>query len=323
MTKQDYKINKEEIEKFQEEILTWYAKNKRVFPWREMPDGISLQDRAYRILISEVMSQQTQILRVVSKYEAWIKELPTIESLANAKTSDVLMLWSGLGYNRRALYLQQAAKKICTDFGGIIPQNEKDLRGLPGIGEYTAQAVLCYAFNQQVAVVDTNVRKVILLKFGKCHCEESQRRSKLSHNRDCHASLAMTTKEIRAVAEELLPKRVLRLRSGLRLRGSDSRRHLLKASASEWNQALMDYCGMMLKKDKVPTPKQSKFIGSKRYYRGKIIKILLEKKTVNIAELELLGKDLHFPKETSIKEIIEGLEKEGFVKEKGEAIVLV
>lgn len=133
------------------------------------------------------MLQQTQVSRVISKYREWLEKFPDVQSLAKASTRDVLLHWSGLGYNRRALYLQQCAKAVVKQHEGTIPQNKKLLKTLPGIGEYTAQAILCFAFDEQVAVVDTNVRKVILTHFPKKHG-------------------SLTQKEIQHIANQLLPK---------------------------------------------------------------------------------------------------------------------
>ena len=257
-------IDKKEIRQFQKKILDWYAKHLRDFPWR--------RDRnPYHILISEVMSQQTQINRVVPKYEAWLEQFPTVDALAAAKVSDVLAAWSGLGYNRRALFLKKAAEAIVQTYDGKFPQDEKSLRNLPGIGEYTARALLCFAFDTQIAVVDTNVRKVILVEFPDVND---------------------TVKEIQLVAEQLLPH----------------------GRAYEWNQALMDYSSAMLKQEKIPIPKQSKFHGSHRYYRGQILKQLLQQKTIAVKDMgRLIKKEYTSTDELWLQKLLEELTTEGFV----------
>lgn len=164
---------------FQKHIFSWYKKHKRELPWRSTRDP-------YCILVSEIMSQQTQITRVVPKYLAWMKEFPTIDSLAKANTKNILALWSGLGYNRRALYLQACAQKIVHDYQGVFPKDEKTLRSLPGIGEYTASAILCFAFNKQIIVIDTNVTKVITIHVAN--------------------GIVPDKKELKRLAEKLLPK---------------------------------------------------------------------------------------------------------------------
>lgn len=132
-------------------ILAWYAAVRRDLPWRRTTDP-------YRILVSEVMLQQTQVARVVPYYEAFLERFPSEDALADAPTADVLRLWSGLGYNRRALALQAACSVVAR---GGWPRSVEGLRGLPGVGPYTAAAVAAFAFGEQAAAVDTNVRRVI------------------------------------------------------------------------------------------------------------------------------------------------------------------
>ena len=132
-------------------ILGWYATVRRDLPWRRTT-------APYRILVSEVMLQQTQVARVVPYYEAFLERFPDERALAAAPTADVLRCWSGLGYNRRALALQACAQAVVRDGW---PRDADGLRALPGVGPYTAAAVASFAFGAQVAVVDTNVRRVI------------------------------------------------------------------------------------------------------------------------------------------------------------------
>ncbi|MGH7203586.1 MAG: A/G-specific adenine glycosylase, partial [Candidatus Levyibacteriota bacterium] len=151
-------MTQKEIMQFQQEILSWYSTHKRDLPWRKSRDP-------YRILVSEIMLQQTQVNRVIPKFISWFEAFPTVHDLEKAKVSDVLALWSGLGYNRRALNLKKAAQIVSEKYNGKFPQTEKELLAIPGIGQYTSRALLCFAFDQQVTVIDTNVRKVILIKF--------------------------------------------------------------------------------------------------------------------------------------------------------------
>ena len=141
-------------------ILHWYRANKRDLPWRHTNDP-------YAILVSEMMLQQTQVDRVIPKYEEFLGKFSTIHDLAQASLVDVLRLWSGLGYNRRAKYLWQMAKQIMTESKGKIPDSYDELRKLPGIGDYTANAVLCFAFKKIAPAVDTNVRNVIEHEFNE------------------------------------------------------------------------------------------------------------------------------------------------------------
>jgi A/G-specific adenine glycosylase len=128
-------------------LLAWFAEGGRDFPWRRTRDP-------YAILVSEVMLQQTQASRVVPRFVEWLERWPTVGSLAAASTADVVRAWQGLGYNRRAVNLQRAAR-VVAERGW-----PDDLTELPGVGRYTADAVACFAFGQRVLPVDTNVRRV-------------------------------------------------------------------------------------------------------------------------------------------------------------------
>jgi A/G-specific adenine glycosylase len=128
-------------------LLAWFRRNGRDLPWRRTRDP-------YAILVSEVMLQQTQVARVVPRYLAWLERWPTVESLAEASSADVIREWQGLGYNRRALNLHRAARQITADGW------PDDLTDLPGVGRYTADAVARFAFEAAVLPVDTNVRRV-------------------------------------------------------------------------------------------------------------------------------------------------------------------
>ena len=133
-------------------LLSWFDAAGRRLPWRGSTDG-------YAILVSEVMLQQTQVDRVIPVYHAFLRQFPTFERLAEAPASEVIRAWAGMGYNRRALNLQRAAQVVMERHGGALPTDPKALRSLPGVGEYTANALACFAQGRQVAVVDTNVRR--------------------------------------------------------------------------------------------------------------------------------------------------------------------
>jgi A/G-specific adenine glycosylase len=131
----------------EELLLAWFSQNGRDLPWRRTKDP-------YAILVSEVMSQQTQVERVVPRWERWLERWPTIEELATAAAADVIGEWQGLGYNRRALALHRAARQVAAHGW------PEDLTELPGVGRYTADAVACFAFGRPVLPVDVNVRRV-------------------------------------------------------------------------------------------------------------------------------------------------------------------
>jgi A/G-specific adenine glycosylase len=144
--------------KFNETVWQKARELYRDMPWRDNTDP-------YYVLVSELMLQQTQVDRVIPKFELFTNTFPTIESLANAPLSDVLTVWSGLGYNRRAKFLHEAAKKVITDFAGVIPSTYDALVSLPGIGPSTAGAILVYSFNQPIVFIETNVRTVYFYHF--------------------------------------------------------------------------------------------------------------------------------------------------------------
>ncbi|EMA41186.1 HhH-GPD family protein [Halococcus morrhuae DSM 1307] len=141
-------------------LVEWYVEDHRGFPWRETTDP-------YEILVSEVMSQQTQLERVVEAFDGFVERWPDAERLAAADRSAVVGFWSGhsLGYNNRARYLHEAAGQVTTEFDGEFPETPDELQELQGVGPYTANAVASFAFNNGNAVVDTNVKRVLHRAF--------------------------------------------------------------------------------------------------------------------------------------------------------------
>lgn len=171
-------IEPEQVRQIQERLLAWFRANARKLPWRETRDP-------YAILVSEVMLQQTQVDRVLPYYERFLAAFPDVADLASAPAAEVIRLWSGLGYNRRAVNLQRAAQAVIEKHGGTFPADPARLRELPGVGAYTAGAVAAFAFERDGAFLDTNMRRVVSrLIFGDRHVSE---------------------KEVVAAAERLLP----------------------------------------------------------------------------------------------------------------------
>ena len=138
-----------------DKIINWYRANARELPWRR--PGTS----PWGVLLSEVMSHQTQVERVAPIWIEWIERWPTPAAFAQAGTDEVLRAWGSLGYPRRALRLKECARAIVEDHGGEVPEDVDKLLALPGIGDYTARAVACFAYGNNVPVVDTNVRRVV------------------------------------------------------------------------------------------------------------------------------------------------------------------
>lgn len=231
---------------------------------------------AYYIVVSEIMLQQTQTERVVPKYLQFIERFPTIKDLAQASLKDVLAAWQGLGYNRRAMSLQLFAQRIMSEFLGNIPCDLQNLVSFRGIGPNTAGSICAFACNVPVVFIETNIRAVFIQLFFM-HQE------------------AIKDTEIISLVEQTLDK----------------------DNAREWYYALMDY-GVMLKKQfKNPSRKsahhtvQSKFEGSDRQLRGKIIKLLIQQ---NQATLKVIQEQLQY--DPRIVAILSDLAKEKFITKK-------
>jgi len=152
------KLKSSEIKEVQDKLLVWFEKNQRPLPWREKYEP-------YQVWISEIMLQQTQVKTVLPYFDRWMKALPTIQSVAEAKEDQVLKLWEGLGYYSRARNIQKAAKQIMEQHGGEFPHVYDDILALPGVGKYTAGAISSIAFNQDRSIVDGNVVRVLSRLF--------------------------------------------------------------------------------------------------------------------------------------------------------------
>ena len=139
----------------------WFQENKRKLPWRKQEKKNSSQRNPYSVWISEIMLQQTKVSTVIDYYHRWMKKYPTLKKLAKAKEEEILLLWQGLGYYNRAKNILESAKKICTDYKGILPKEYSKIIKLKGIGEYTAGAICSIAYNQPYVLVDGNVERVI------------------------------------------------------------------------------------------------------------------------------------------------------------------
>ncbi|MGO1315916.1 MAG: A/G-specific adenine glycosylase, partial [Cellulomonadaceae bacterium] len=148
------------LDELRDRVDAWFAQHRRPLPWRE-PDC-----SPWGVLVSEVMLQQTPVVRVEPAWSAWMATWPTPHALAQAPTAQVLRAWGRLGYPRRALRLQECARTVVADHAGQLPRTEAELLALPGVGEYTAAAVRAFAYGERSVVVDTNVRRVLVRTLG-------------------------------------------------------------------------------------------------------------------------------------------------------------
>lgn len=171
-------MSTDKVQQIREGLLRWFQDVQRDLPWRRTRDP-------YAILVSEVMLQQTQVDRVIPYYARFLERFPTAHDLAEAPVAEVIKLWAGLGYNRRAVNLQRAAQVVVAEHDGQFPSDPEELRKLPGLGAYTSGAVAAFAFERDVVFLDTNMRRVITrLMFG---------------------TESVPEREVLAVAQELLP----------------------------------------------------------------------------------------------------------------------
>ncbi len=271
------KLNDKEVKNFQEIIWGFYKNHKRDLPWRPpllkvLNDGFL---DAYKIVVSEIMLQQTQVPRVIEKYYEFIKKFPTFEALSQASIADVLSAWQGLGYNRRALFLKRTAQEILKKQKEPKLQtgnNRSDvsihhymipefLETLPGIGKNTARSIYVFAFNKPEVFIETNIRRVFIHEFYSHSYTLDPEPSTLSKIHD---------NQLYPLIEQTLDR----------------------TNPREWYYALMDYGSHLPKIVTNPNrqskhyTKQSKFEGSLRQVRGRILKILLNKKSLSIEELK-------------------------------------
>lgn len=270
------------ISEFQKEILTYYKHNKRIMPWRDISNP-------YKIFISEMMLQQTQVERVKIKYSEFIKKFPTLKLVAQAEKNEVLKIWQGLGYNRRALFIKRTCEEIISKHSGVFPKDFQTLQTLPGIGPSTAGALCAFAYNQPVFFIETNIRAVILHFFFKDKKNVSD-------------------KEIMNILKKVMPPRSDRCESLGR-----------SVTPRDWYYALYDY-GTFLKKTlgkrKVELHKkskhynkQSKFEGSFRQKRAQVLRYKLQ--NPNSSDIELISKLKLEPQE--FEAVIISLDKDDLI----------
>lgn len=264
------------LNRFRTVIWKHYAEHGRhTLPWRKTHDP-------YKILVSEIMLQQTQVDRVIPYFKDWIKTYPNVNALAAAPLADVLRQWQGLGYNRRAKMLHEAAKAVVRDHNGRMPKTIEELGALPGVGPYTARAVAAFAYNQDVTFIETNLRTAIIHHFFSD-------RSGISDS------------EVLAVLEKVKP------------------RWTTERGPREWYSALMDY-GAFLKKSGVRVnvrskgyTKQSAFEGSGRQARGAILRRLADGPEGKMKLMKLLPSE----RKGQLEEQLQKLATEGMIERRG------
>lgn len=256
---------------FKKTVWNYYRNHGRDFPWRRTKDP-------YKILVSEIMLQQTQAPRIIEKYELFLATFPSFVSLANASVRDVYTVWKGLGYNRRALALKKTAEIVIKEKNGKLPKNFETLVELPGIGPATAGDILAFAWNIPHPLIETNIRAVYIHFFF-------------------NDQAAISDKEIMPLIESTLDtKNPREWYYALMDYGA-----MLKTTLANPSRKSTHY------------KKQSAFKGSDRQLRGKILLILSERGTMTSA---LLRKHTG-EKSARVQHLLKALKKEGFIIERG------
>jgi A/G-specific adenine glycosylase len=266
--------DEERVAQFQTRLLRWYAGNGRDLPWRRTRDP-------YAVLVSEAMLQQTQVPRVVVKYEEFLRAFPTLEDLAGSPLAEVLRVWRGLGYNNRAERLRRCAAlcvaRALAEAPAALPATPEELRALPGIGPYTARAVLVFAHNADLAAVDANVRRVLTHELGLAE--------------------DLSPAALQTVADVVLPR----------------------GRSRDWHNALMDYGSLVLTARVTgiaPRTRQGRFEGSRRWHRSRLLRTLLDDGPQDVASLaQRLALD-----EATTDELCRALERDGLVR-RGDGLV--
>jgi A/G-specific adenine glycosylase len=270
------RLSSSQVRSFQRKVLNHFAKEGRDLPWRKRVNP-------YRVLVSEIMLQQTQVDRVVTKYQEFLAAFPDFASLAKAPTARLLSVWSGMGYNRRALALRSLAERVMIDHSGKLPRDPEKLLALPGIGKYTAGAVTAFAFNKPVVFMDTNIRRVYIHEFF----------------RDRHA---IHDDELIPLVEQTMDKDDPRTwYNALMDYGS-----VLKREHANPNRRSAHYS------------RQTPFENSNRQVRGAILKALVKESPLTLAGL---AKWTGMESERIERNVIQ-LCEEGFIKKKGRSFCM-
>ena len=270
-------LSTREVGKFQKTIYQHYQNCKRSLPWRKTRNP-------YHILVSEVMLQQTQVDRVIDKYQEFITTFPDVQTLAKAPLKKILKVWQGLGYNRRALALKRIAEIVCERHDGIVPSHLDALERLPGIGKTTASEIVSFAFNQPAVFIETNIRSVFIHFF-------------FSHRND------VSDAEMLPLVEKTLDT-------------TQARRWYY--ALMDYGVALKKKYRNPSRRS-LHYRKQSPFDGSNRQIRGMILKILTAQRQ---SSEEALVRALKKPA-VQVKRNLSALKKEGFIASKGSVLTII
>ena len=269
--KTEIRLTPVQVRAFRNKIYLHYRSRGRDLPWRNT-------NNPYHILVSEIMLQQTQVERVLAKYHEFLQVFPDFASLANARLPKLLKLWSGMGYNRRALALRSLARIVVDEHSGVLPSDHEKLTALPGIGNYTASAVLSFAFNKPVVFMDTNIRRVYIFEFF-------------------HDRKNIHDDEIRPLIERTMNVR----NPGKWYNALMDYGAMIKREYSNPNRRSAHYS------------RQDPFLNSDRQVRGTILKVLLKKLCLSKAAIT---RETGMDTERINKNLVQ-LEKEGFIRKKG------
>lgn len=248
---------------YEKEIVGWFKKNQRDLPWRT--------SNAWGVLVSEIMLQQTPVARVLPIYNEWMKRWPSPKDLAAATTSEIITAWGRLGYPRRALRLHQCAKVISEQYNNRLPETEQELRALPGIGEYTAAAIVAFAFKERSLVLDVNIRRLfarfvdgVEVPKPSVTKEERKKRAELIPTRNPHMWAAATMELGALICTAQNPKcQICPIADRCKWRSLDFPKSDQKKRTQAWH-------------------------GTDRQCRGVIVQALRENKTLSIKDLKKL-----------------------------------
>jgi len=276
--KKKYKLlTTAEVRVFRKKVYEYYDHAGRSLPWRKNPTP-------YRVLVSEVMLQQTQVERVIEKFQEFLSAIPNFNALARTPLLKLLKIWSGMGYNRRALALKSLAQQVAHEHQGKLPRDPEQLCTLPGIGKYTASAIAAFAYNKPVVFMDTNIRRVFIHEFFP--------------NRG-----AIHDGEIIPLVEQTLDTKAPRKwYNALMDYGS-----MLKRENGNPNRKSVHYI------------RQSPFENSNRQVRGRILKVLVAESPLRVAQI-VRKTDMASER---VKANLLSLEQEGFIRKSGTGYSIV